>query len=130
MKWIVILAALLLIPSIIAEPVAKPVVSWQPKYPERGEIVTVYATNIQPMPENVSLEYCTPSLCFFADMHYKNGTWIGNFTMPAATVNLTIIADGNEIWHGDINAKTSKTPGFEFIIVMSSMLFILLRKKK
>ncbi|MCD6172102.1 MAG: hypothetical protein J7J36_06825 [Thermoplasmata archaeon] len=129
MKWIAILAVLLLIPSIIAA--VEPNVSWQPEHPEKGKTVTVYVKDIQPMPENVKLEYCTSTSCHYADMHYENGTWIGNFTMPAASsVNLTIIADGNDIWHGDINAKTSKTPGFEFIIAISSIFFILWRKKK
>jgi len=128
MKYVILfaVATLLVLPLVNAI-----TVELNPQKPKKGEVVTVYATLNANQSQNVKLEYCVNDACFFQDMHYENGKWIGNFTMPnAKVVEVKILVDGNIVWHTNITAAEKHTPSFEASFAIFAMFITIIMARR
>ncbi len=125
-------ASLLAVLAMLILPVANAItVEWSPQKPKKGEVVTVYATLNANQSQHVKLEYCIKDACFFQDMHYENGKWVGNFTMPnAKVVEVKILVDGNIVWHTNITAAEKHTPSFEVSFVIFAMFIAIVMARR
>ena len=129
MKYVTIIALL----SILLMPFAFAInVNIEPTHPKKGEIVKVYATGINES-HDVRLEYCVGNtFCSMpTPMHYENGKWIGNFTMPnAKSVEVNILVDGETIWNETITTQEKSTPSFEIFVIISAFIAAMLIWKR
>lgn len=106
-------------------------VEWHPEHPKKGSVVTVYATLGVNESHNVKLEYCVGTACFYPSMKYENGKWVGNFTMPAENVDITILVDGEPVWNGTITGEgKGNTPSFEIVAIIPAFIATLLIWKR
>ncbi len=102
-------------------------VEWEPKEPEVGDVVTVYA-EIENLTSTslVKLKYCpTNTTCFYEKMKYENGKWVAKFNATnEGKCEIAIIVDGNLVEEDFINIKSKSTPGFEIILLSIALLIM------
>ena len=63
-------------------------------------------------------------------MKYENGKWVGNFTMPAENVDITILVDGEPVWNGTITGEEKSTPSFEIVAIIPAFIAALIIWKR
>jgi len=106
-------------------------VEWEPDHPKKNQEVNVYIDGVD---ENhtVKLQYCIGDACFFGNMEYKNGRWIGSFKMPDANeIELSVIVDGETVWEKNITGyKEKSTPGFEVGFIVSTIFIAMLFRRR
>ncbi len=106
---------------------------WEPAEPVDGEKVTVYA-EIEGNVTSVTMQYCIGDACYLMDVQkVGENLWKGNFTAKKGDIEIKVIVkeDDEPITKKKImHVKAKKTPGFEVIILLLAIIYILHKKQK